>query len=409
MTTSNEFGYVDESGNAFVNTPEGALKVGSYVAGSPDEAFAFFTKKYADLVTEIDLLIARIPEGKASSEGIKVVLEKIQTTLDSPNLIGDLTKLPVVKAEIEQLDAERRQIVAVERAERKAQALAKREEIATTAEQLASSTSWKATSEKFKELLESWKSLPKADKKVEQELWDRFRKARSAFDKARKVHFAELEVVRTEAVAAKRALLKKAALLADSKEWSETANAFKRLMSEWKKIPRAAKQEEEKLWAEFKSLQDKFFSAKGEVDAAENEKLSANLELKLALLVKAEELLPITDLEATKVSLRDIQEQWEKVGPVPQESKNQVERRLRKVEDAVRKLQDEQWHKSNPEVVQRANGLVSSFEASLAKLDAEIAEATSAGKADLVAKLTAQREQTSALLEAARVGAAQLG
>lgn len=409
MTTSNEFGYVDESGNAFLNTPEGPRKVGSYVAGSPEEAFAFFTKKFADLHTEIELLIARIPEGKANAESTKIVLDKIQSTLESPHLIGDLTQLPVAREQIERLTAERREVVSAERAAQKAEALAKREEIAVTAEKLASSTSWKSTSEKFKTLLETWKTLPKADKNKEQELWDRFRKARSAFDKARKAYFAELEVVQSEAVAAKKSILKKAAQLSDSTEWIETANAFKRLMSDWKKIPRAARAEEEKLWAEFKGFQDKFFAAKNEVDTQQNQKLAANLELKLALLEKAEALLPIKDLEVTKAALRDIQEQWEKIGHVPSDSKGSVERRLRKVEDAVRALQDEQWHKSNPEVVQRANGLVNSFEVSLAKLDAEIADATAAGKSDAVAKLQAQRDQTASLLDAARAGAAQLG
>ena len=409
MTTSNEFGYVDEQGNAFINTPEGSVKIGSYVAGTPEEGFVFFTKKFTDLLTEIELLIARIPDGKANPESIKILLDKIQGHIDNPTLIGDVTKLTSAKEEIEQLAAVRREAISAQKAEQKAQALAKREEIANTAETLATSTSWKSTGEKFKKLLEEWKALPKVDRNKEQELWDRFRKARATFDKARKQFFAELEVVHSEASAAKKALIKKASQIADSTEWNETTNAFKRMMGDWKKLPRAAKQEEDKLWSEFKELQDRFFSAKSVVDAAENEKLAVNLSAKQELLVKAEALLPITDLESTKVALREIQEQWEKVGPVPADSKAQIEKRLRKVEAAVRTLQDELWNKSNPEVIERANGLVASFEASLAKLEAQIATATAAGKTDEVAKLQNQKAQTSALLDAARNGASQLG
>ena len=73
------------------------------------------------------------------------------------------------------------------------------------------------------------------------------------------------------------------------------------------------------------------------------------------------------------------------------------------------KLQDEKWHNTNPEVVQRANGLVLSFETSLERLDKQIASATAAGKEAEVIKLSSQREQTLALLDAARSGAAQLG
>ena len=409
MTTSNDFGYVDESGNAFVNTSNGPVKVGSYAAGSPDEAFAFFTKRFDDLQTEIDLLITRIPEGKTNSEGVKIVLDKIDATLGSPTMIGDLKKLSEAKSEIERLQEERKAVVAQLRAEQKEQSLAQRLKIVETAEKIANSTTWKPTTEKFKSLLDEWKTIPRADKGKEQELWDRFRKARSTFDKAKRKYFEELEVVRADAVVAKRAIIKKAQAIADSTDWFDTSNAFKRLMSEWKNLPRLAKTEEEKLWKEFKELQDKFFSAKESADSVRNEEFAANLSVKEALLVKAEALLPVKELEATKLALRDIQEQWEKVGPVARDVKNKIEGRLRKVEDAVRALQDEQWHKSNPEVISRANNLVTSFENSLAKIDAEIASASAGGKADVVAKLKTQRDQTAALLEAARSGASQLG
>ena len=409
MTTSNEFGYVDETGNAFIITPDGPVKVGSYAAGTTEEAFQFFTKRFNDLQIEIELLIARIPDGKTTSEGVKNVLDKIQATSDQPNLIGDLSKLTVAKEEINRLQEERKVVVSALKAEQKVQALAKREEIVVSAESLTNSTAWKATTEKFKALLEEWKTVPKADKNKEQELWDRFRKARSAFDKKRKVHFDELDVVRADAIAAKNAIIKKAQAVVDSTDWAETANIFKRLMADWKKIARAAKKDEDKLWEEFKTLQDKFFAAKEAVDSVRNEELKNNLAQKEALVVQAEAILPITDLDASKVALRDIQEQWEKVGHVPRDAKEKIERRLRKVEDAVRQLQDEQWHKTNPEVVSRANGLVNSFEASLAKLDKEIATAQAAGKADAVVKLQSQRDQTATLLDAAKAGAAQLG
>lgn len=409
MTTANDFGYIDGDKNAFVNSENGPIKVGSYPDVSAEEAFVFFTKRYTDLLTDVELTIARLQDGKGSIDGITAVTDRIQSAIDNPNLIGDLKHLAQAKQQIETLLEERKAANAARKAELKAEGLQKRTALVEVAEKLSDSKSWKATTEKFKELLEEWKALPHADKAVEQELWARFRKARSKFDKARKAHFDELNVVRTEAVAAKQSVIKKAQEIADSTEWATTANAFKRLMSEWKELPRAAKAKEEKLWVEFKSLQDRFFAAKAASEAVRDEELGANLVAKMALLEKAEALLPITDVDATKKALRDIQEQWEKIGHVPRDSKDQVERRLKAVESALRKLQDEQWHKSNPEVVQRANGLVLSFETSLEKLDNQIAAAKAAGKEADVAKLEAQRAQTSALLEAARAGAAQLG
>jgi acetolactate synthase small subunit len=72
-------------------------------------------------------------------------------------------------------------------------------------------------------------------------------------------------------------------------------------------------------------------------------------------------------------------------------------------------VQEEQWHRSKPEVVDRANSLVTSFEASIAKLEKQKTAAAAAGKTGDVSKLEAQIAQAQGLLEAARSGAATLG
>jgi mevalonate kinase len=114
-------------------------------------------------------------------------------------------------------------------------------------------------------------------------------------------------------------------------------------------------------------------------------------------------------VESAKAALRDIQEAWEKAGHVPRNDKDKVERRLKAVEDAIRKVQEEHWHRSKPEVVDRANSLVTSFEASITKLEKQKSAAQAAGKTSDVTKLEAQITQAQSLLEAARSGAATLG
>jgi acetolactate synthase small subunit len=59
--------------------------------------------------------------------------------------------------------------------------------------------------------------------------------------------------------------------------------------------------------------------------------------------------------------------------------------------------------------VDRANSLVTSFEASIAKLEKQKTAAAAAGKTGDVSKLESQIAQAQGLLEAARSGAATLG
>lgn len=409
MTTSNEHGRVDEQGNVFLKTPEGEVKVGQYAAGEPQEGLAFFTKRYEDIVAEIDLALDRLKEGKANPDSVKALIERIEATLTSPNMLGNLDKLREHKSSIEEQFAVRKEEIAAKKAEAKAAALSRREEIVALAESLVDSTQWKATGEKYKTLLDEWKTLPNADRAKEQELWKRFSHARSAFDKARRTYFHNLDEARADAQSAKKAIIAKAHELAESTEWGATAGAYKNLMNDWKNLPRAAKSAEDKLWSEFKAAQDKFFDARNAALSVRDEELSGNLTVKLSLLEKAEALLPIKDVEAAKSAMRDIQEQWEKAGHVPRNDKEKVERRLKAVEDAIRKLTEEQWNRSKPEVVERANGLVAQFEASVAKLEAQIEAALAASKSDEAARLQASRDQAQALLDAARAGAANLG
>lgn len=408
MTATNEFGYVDDDGNVFLTGPSGATKIGQYSAGDPDEGLVFFTKRYHDLISEIELAATRLKEGKGNAESITALIERIDKTLEEPNLLGDFDKIRVGKdsllAEFEQHKA----AASAKKAEAKAAALAKREEIVALAESLADSNSWKVTGEKFKELLDQWKKLPNVDRAKEQELWKRFSHARSAFDKARRTYFSTLDAGRAEAVSVKKSLIKKAEELANSTEWASTTTAFKKLMDDWKATARAAKGQEEKLWAEFKAAQDKFFANRNAANSVRDEEFTKNLEIKIELLKKAEALLPVTNVDSAKVALREIQEAWEKAGHVPRNDKDKIDRRLKAVEDAIRKVQEEQWHRTKPEVVDRANSLVSSFETSIAKLEKQKAAAVAAGKTGEVSKLESQIAQAHSLLDAARSGAATL-
>jgi hypothetical protein len=409
MTTTNEFGYVDDEGNVFLTGPAGPTKVGQYAAGEPNDGLAFFTKRYHDLISEIELATARLKDGKGNIESVTALVDRIEKAIESPNLLGDFDKIRAGKDTLLASVEEYKAAASAKKAEAKAAALAKREEIVALGESLANSTAWKVTGEKYKELLDQWQKLPNADRAKEQELWKRFSHARSAFDKARRAYFTTLDATRTEAVSAKKSLIKKAEELAESTEWASTTTSFKKLMDDWKVTARAAKGQEEKLWGEFKAAQDKFFASRNAANTARDEEFGKNLEVKLELLKKAEALLPISNVEAAKAALRDIQEAWEKAGHVPRNDKEKVERRLKAVEDSIRSVQDEQWHRTKPEVVDRANSLVSSFEASIAKLEKQKDAAQASGKANDVTKLEAQIAQAQGLLDAARSGAATLG
>jgi len=129
-------------------------------------------------------------------------------------------------------------------------------------------------------------------------------------------------------------------------------------MVEWKAAGRAPKEADDALWQRFRAAQDAFFAARHAAQAEQDSEFAANLQVKLQLLEQAEALLPVRDLAAAKSALRDIQDRWESAGKVPRADLDQVERRMRAVEQSVRDADDRRWQSSNPEARARAQSAV---------------------------------------------------
>ena len=402
---SEAFGRVDPDGTVYLKAPEGEVVVGQYAAGTPEEGLAFFARKYDDLVVEIDLVTQRLADGRAKPDQALAVIERVRSGLAERSFVGDVQALEgkIAAAAAEQQAAATRQ--AEHREKLREQAKAAREALAAEAQSLADSTAWKATSERFAAIVEEWKALPRSDRGLEQELWKRLSAARASFDKRRRTHFAELDVQRKEAVARKRELIAQAEKLSQSTDWGATTKALKKLMEDWKKAPRTSRADEDKLWKRFKGYQDAFYTAMKAADSAKDAELAPNVDVKEALVVKAEALLPLpanADLAPIKRQLRSIQEQWDKAGDLPRGDRARLEGRLKKVEDAVRKAESSAWERDDPEKRARAESTANAFTDALARQEADLAAAQARGDDRAIRKLTESIESTRALLEAAQ-------
>jgi hypothetical protein len=396
--TEQAWGRVADDGTVFVRTADGERPVGSWQAGSPDEALAFYSRRYENAVVEAQLLGKRLAAGGADPDAALATVGRLRSQIDQPSMVGDLAALSAtLDALVAKVD-ERRTAAVEERKAAKAAAVVQREALVTQAEELAASTQWKATGDRYRELLDEWKALPRVDRSVEQSLWKRFSAARTSFDKARRAHFATLDVQRSEAKATKEKLVAKAEELSTSSDWGSTAAAYRDLMSAWKRAGRAGKADDEALWSRFKAAQDVFFTARDAQNAERDAEEQTNLEAKRLLAAEAEALLPVTteNVAAVKSSLRSIATRWEVIGHVPRAARAGVEGRLKAVEDAVRKVEEDQWRRSNPEARARAQAAVDQLETSLASLRVQADKARAAGDerkaADAEASIAARTE-----------------
>ena len=393
------FGRIDDDGTAWLVTPVGEVIVGQWAAGTREEGLAFFGRKFDDIQVEVDLAAHRLREGRGV-EAAKAAVDHARAALAAPSFIGDVIQLSASCDEIEALMAEQQAQREEARRRQREEALAAREAIVTEAESLAESRQWKATGERLAALLEAWQAAPRIDRAREQALWKRFSAARGTFDRHRRQHFAGLEAQRREAIAAKRALIAEAQALSTSTQWADTTRAYRDLMTRWKSAGHAGRQDEERLWAQFRAAQDAFFAARDAANAERDVEFRGNLERKEALLAEAERLVPVKDIPAAKKTLRSVQDRWEKIGHVPRSDKERVEGRLRAVEEAVRRAEQQRWSATNPEVRARAEDTAEKFRLALAKSEAALAAARDKGDLRAVAEAERSIESTRALLAA---------
>lgn len=396
------WGRVAEDGTVFVRTADGERQVGQMPDATPEEALAFYVKRYDDLAFEVQLLEQRVEAGTLAPDEATSAVAQVHTTLTEAQVVGDLAALDARLNALKGTIEKQREVRKAERAKRVAEAKVSKEKIAAEAETLAEGTDWRNGANRLRELLDEWKALPRIDKSTDDSLWRRFSTARTTYTRRRKAHFSELGEKREAARAVKEKLVVEAEALADSTDWGPTAGKYRELMRQWKAAGPAPKNVDDQLWKRFRGAQDKFFGARDAANAKLDEEYAANAEVKEKLLVEAEALLPVTDVRVAKESFRDLADRWDAAGKVPRDRMKDLEGRMRKVEQAIRGVEDDQWKRSNPEARARAADTVAQLEASLAELEEKRAKAEAAGNAKKAAEHASAIEARQAWLVEAK-------
>ncbi|MDN3022378.1 DUF349 domain-containing protein [Streptomyces sp. S.PB5] len=407
--SSDPWGRVDETGTVYVRTADGEQVVGSWQAGSPEEALAYFERKYEGLVVEIGLLEKRVKTTDLSAKDAQAAIDHIREQVDAHHAVGDLDALKVRLDKLVETVDKRREERKQQRAKQSDEARHAKEALVVEAEELAQSDQWRAAGERLRALVDTWKGLPRLDRKSDDELWHRFSHARSAFSKRRKAHFASLDAQREEARKTKERLVSEAEALSDSTDWGPTAARYRELMAEWKAAGRAQREHEDDLWNRFRGAQDVFFAARSSVFAERDAEQSENLKLKEELAEEAEKILPVTDLKAARAAFRQINERWEAIGHVPRDARPKVEGRMHAVERAIQEAEEAEWRRTNPEARARAAGLTGQLQAAVDKLKGQIEQARAQGNNARADKLERELEGRQALLDQALKGLQEFG
>src|SRR3954454_20360168 len=199
MTDARQWGRIADDGTVYVRTSAGEERViGSWQAGTADEGFEFYGRRYDDLAAEVGILEARIAAPGSDHKAVAAAVRKLQEALPTAPVIGNVaaleTRLTAVLARVDERVAEH----AAERARAAEAAVAAKRVLVEEAQRLAASTDWRATGDRFRAMVEEWKAIRGVDRKTDAELWEQLSTARREFDRHRRAHFADLDRQREE-------------------------------------------------------------------------------------------------------------------------------------------------------------------------------------------------------------------
>ena len=403
MTSAGEhpWGRVDAEGTVYVRTADGERVIGQWPGGDPQEALALYVRRFEGLEVEVDLLEKRLTGGTLSPDDAEKAVATVREQVTDAQALGDLDSLLKRLDELAPAIAQQREERKAARAAKTAEALSTKTRIAEDAEKIAAGSDWRGGADALRALLDEWKSLARLDRKTDDELWHRFSSARTTYTRHRKAHFAEQNVQREAAQSVKEKLIVEAEELSSSTDWGPTSGKYRDLMSRWKAAGSAPRNVEDKLWKQFRAAQDVFFTARDEANAALDKEYEENAVVKEAILVDAEKLLPIKDLESARRAWLEIADRWEAAGKVPRGRVKEMEGRLRTVEQAVREASDQAWNRTDPEKSARADDMIGKLQKAIDDTRADLEKAEKAKDTKKVKKLKEDLASRESFLEMA--------
>lgn len=180
---------------------------------------------------------------KPAGEELRVLLEQWKTAqrsgprLDRPSEEALWKRFSHARTTF---DRERRHFFA-ELEKQNAGAKASKAALVAEAERLSTSTEWGATAGAYRDLMDRWKSAGRANRKDDDALWARFRRAQDAFFSARDAANAATDAEYGENLVVKEALLAEAEALLPITDLAHAKTALRALQERWEeagKVPR---------------------------------------------------------------------------------------------------------------------------------------------------------------------------
>lgn len=195
---------------------------------------------------------------------------------------------------------------------------------AISTDNLKTYAAWDEATKAIIGLQEEWKMLGFASRKVNTELFARFRKSCDEFFAKKAEFFKRMKDELAANLAKKIELCEKAEALKDSTEWKKTTDALIALQKEWKTVGPVVKKHSDAVWKRFIAACDAFFEEKKKQNVNVHSVEHENLKQKKDIIAQINSILENKETEDAPNKVRELMKKWQEVGHVPYKEKDKV-------------------------------------------------------------------------------------
>ena len=173
----------------------------------------------------------------------------------------------------------------------------------------------------LQKLHQQWREIGPVAKEFRESIWERFKEASTIINKKHQSYFEDLKEQEEKNLEEKTAICEEIEAvdfetLKTMRDWDKKTDEVIALQSKWRTIGFATKKLNVKIFERFRVACDNYFSRKSEFYKSIKQDMDKNLELKKALIEKAESMKDSADWKETTKAFVELQSEWKKVGPV---------------------------------------------------------------------------------------------
>lgn len=196
---------------------------------------------------------------------------------------------------------------------------------------------WDEATKTVLDLQQKWKDAGFASRKINNQLFTRFREACDKFFEAKTSFFKAAKVSQSENLAKKIELCEKVEALKekvdveDLSALRDACNEIAVAQEKWKSIGPVSRKQSDAVWKRFNEVCHFFYTERKQRTSEQRKQESANLAKKRDILAQLKEIDTTGDRQEYIAKLRELQGEWQSAGFVPIKAKNALQEEYRQL------------------------------------------------------------------------------